>query len=638
MKTEEFLDILQERKLIPDKIVAQLRAKARQSDKRITAKSVLKYLVKKELVTRRQAKDLLATTLTVNEKAESSILGFVPLPEQPSERVEQAVEPMIPPDPEPAQPPTPEPVEIPADVSGPKSAPLEPLEAPPSGLLDEALAAEAGSSLEGGLAADDPSGESARKRKKKKHKKKNEWDSPLLLLGGAALVLLLVGGGSIYYLLIRENSDAVLKQAADFFAGGSLSQAERSYQQFVETWPGHPEASHATVRLGMTKIWIAVERGDFPAALETAKAALDNFEDEEAFEDDRESKAELSSLLTKIAEELAAESEQSTDPDEIRQRLEQTRAAIGLTSNTKYVPASLVLKDRLEPVLETIERVERQQQRNVDLAATLVEIDAAIADGDPARGYEARKELLKKYPTLRDDQSLHAKVLEISAVEQAAVKYVELKQAAAPGPRDGPIQATVPLAAPSGGKSPDAGWAPIRVDGALYAVNVQTGEVGWRHFAGDAPSAWPLVMADRVYATTGPHGEIFCLQADSGKVLWRQTVADRLTSPVALDDQLLIAGASGKLYLVGQQDGALRGAVEFSQPLPTPPAVSARNGRIYITGEHSSLYALRAEDFSCVGAHYLGHAPQSIQAPPVVVSNKVVVAQNSAQKPVRLRF
>ncbi|MDC0935024.1 PQQ-binding-like beta-propeller repeat protein [Pirellulales bacterium] len=648
MNTEDFLDILQQRKLVPDNIVAQLRAKAKQSDKRITAKSVLKYLVKKELLTPRQAKELLATTLTVNEKAESSILGSIPLPEQPSERVIQPVEPMISQDPEPEAAvveSTPEPSAEPAaepaaesaaepaeesgEESGAASAPLAALESPLGGLLDEALAAEGGGGpLDDSLvSADAP--DRKRRKKKRKQGKKNEWDSPLLLLGGAALVLLLVGGGAIYYLLIRENSDAVLKEASDFFAGGSLTQAERSYQHFVDSWPGHPEYSHAKVRLGMTRIWIAVDRGDFAAALATAKSALDDIEDEEAFEEDRESKAELSSLLTNIAEGLAEEAQSSSDPAEIKQRLEQTLEVIGLTANTKYVPASLILKDRLAPVRETIERVERQQQRNVDLAATIAAIEAAIADRDPARGYEARKQLLKQYPALSDDESLAAKVLEVAAVEQSAVKFVEMEQAAESGPRDGPIASSVLLADSSGGNGADAGWAVIRVDGALYGIDVKTGSVGWRHFAGYAPTAWPLVTADRVFATTGQGGEIFCLESATGKVVWRQTVEDRLAAPVALDEQLLVAGMSGKLYVVSQQDGALRGAVEFSQPLPTPPAVSARNSRIYLTGEHSSLYALNSDDFSCIGAHYLGHASQSISVPPAVVSNKLVVAHNS---------
>lgn len=83
MKTSDFLDILEQRKLAPADIVGKLRAKAEKDKDRVTPKAILKYLVKKEIVPRSVAYQLLKTTLTVSSNAESSIMGFVPLPETP---------------------------------------------------------------------------------------------------------------------------------------------------------------------------------------------------------------------------------------------------------------------------------------------------------------------------------------------------------------------------------------------------------------------------------------------------------------------------------------------------------------------------------------------------------------------------
>jgi|GEM_PF-5088070 len=85
MKTEEFVDLLEQRQLVPASIVRQVREKISKGDRRITARSLLKYLVKKELLTHSQAKQLLQTTLTVSPSAESSILGIAELPETPAE-------------------------------------------------------------------------------------------------------------------------------------------------------------------------------------------------------------------------------------------------------------------------------------------------------------------------------------------------------------------------------------------------------------------------------------------------------------------------------------------------------------------------------------------------------------------------
>jgi len=86
MTIEDFLEILEQRDLVPQSIVEQVRTKIEKGDRRITPKSLLKYLVKKELVTKRQAKELLQTTLTVSHNAESSILGMVPMPKLPEEK------------------------------------------------------------------------------------------------------------------------------------------------------------------------------------------------------------------------------------------------------------------------------------------------------------------------------------------------------------------------------------------------------------------------------------------------------------------------------------------------------------------------------------------------------------------------
>ena len=83
MTTEEFLEVLQDRDLVPAAIVTQVRDKVEKGDRRITPKSLLKYLVKKEYVTKRQAKQLLETTLTVTPNAESSILGMAAMPKVP---------------------------------------------------------------------------------------------------------------------------------------------------------------------------------------------------------------------------------------------------------------------------------------------------------------------------------------------------------------------------------------------------------------------------------------------------------------------------------------------------------------------------------------------------------------------------
>ncbi|MGI9430222.1 MAG: PQQ-binding-like beta-propeller repeat protein, partial [Bythopirellula sp.] len=54
--------------------------------------------------------------------------------------------------------------------------------------------------------------------------------------------------------------------------------------------------------------------------------------------------------------------------------------------------------------------------------------------------------------------------------------------------------------------------------------------------------------------------------------------------------------------------------------------VGSEGRRIYLAGEHSSLYTLSTDDFSCLGVFYVGHNKGNISVPPVNVLNKVIVA------------
>jgi len=109
------------------------------------------------------------------------------------------------------------------------------------------------------------------------------------------------------------------------------------------------------------------------------------------------------------------------------------------------------------------------------------------------------------------------------------------------------------------------------------------------------------------------------LDATTGKLAWRLSLGDRVTGVTPAGESLIATGESGKLYVINASTGGLKGAVEFSQPIRTAPAINDRGDRIYVVAEHSIHYTLAAKDFSCVGVYYLGHAAGAVVAPPLAV-------------------
>jgi PQQ-like domain len=659
MTTDEFIDLLERRKLAPEKTVRQLRAKAAQGDERITPKSILKYLVKKEIVSRSQAKQLLETTLVVSTKTESSILGLLPLADIPETRPAKPAKPTSPkdegvvvdrtpasPEPSPPEPSSREEEPVLLDPIGSitaldlgQSAGFDPFTDEPE---RDPLTGEDASPVAGGKSRKGKKGKRAAK-----DRKKNEWDSPLLLLGGTGLAVLLVAGVVLYWLLTRENADLLLKEANEAFESGSYTQAIPKYEKFVANHTGHQDFSHAKVRYHMAQLWRDTERtNDYAKALRTAQDVIAEIEDEPAFaagdEDGQkysQAKGELSSLLTTIATGLAEQADAADDPQLVAERVEQINTALALTANTKYVPQGLRRNTELAAVRETLDRVLQRQQREQDLAVGLASMDEAIGKGDTAAAFDVRRKLIKQYPVLLESKPLGEKLLKIAEAERTLVKFVEERKAAIGEPAPSAVVAELAMADRRGEAANIEGPIVVRIDGALYGVNLADGSLLWRRFVGFDGDSRPLLLASgNVVAADSRSNELICLNALTGKFVWRLPLEGKLATPVLAGERLLVASEAGRLYVAEQASGELRGHVAFKQPLRLPPVVSDGGDRIYVLGEHSNLYTLSTSDLSCLGVRYIGHAAGEVAVPPALVLNKVIVADNSGLETSRIRM
>lgn len=625
MKINEFVEMLEERQLITSKVAQQVREKVAKGDRKITSKSLLKYLVKKEIITRSQAKQVLETSLTVTAAAESSILGMQALtPEKPVKKKKK------PPKPE-------EPEEIPTlSPVGEDAGFADETDLSALGGMDEGgVSAEAGDEL--GDGDDDGKGKKGRKKKGKKSKRKgeNEFDTPLLLFGGGGLLALILAGVIIGYLLTREDADFILEEASGYFEGQSYTQAIKQYEKFVEDFPNHPEFSTARVRLGMAKIWKASSSTtQYSIALKTTEDVLDAIEDEEAFET---AKSDLSTLLPQIAEGLAAQAERESDPEKIATLVKESQKALAMCANTKFVPTTYRDEVRIDSILETIDRVQRQQEQRGKLGEALSQIQAAIDAQDTAKAYAIHKQLLKDYPGLLGNEELEEKVRTISAAEQQVVKFVEAAQPAETSEHPTELLAELSLAVRQGKASGVNGVAAVRVAGAVYGLDTNDGKLLWRKHVGRAAASPVVGLADGNFLVVDDtRNELLRLQADNGKLVWRQAFESPIVPPVVQGDKLLVTEKSGKLHLVDSNSGERLGYVAFGQPLPVAPAVNERKGLAYLLGEHSSLFTLRLEDLSCSGVHFVGHERGSISVPPAVALAKVLVAVNSGRDTSRL--
>lgn len=149
-------------------------------------------------------------------------------------------------------------------------------------------------------------------------------------------------------------------------------------------------------------------------------------------------------------------------------------------------------------------------------------------------------------------------------------------------------------------------------DRAIYAIDAATGKMRWRRgFGADLPhpgSIWdwdffqssPTVAGARVYIGSGD-GNLYALDADNGRVIWRYHTNGRVRStPAVAGDTVYVGSFDGAVYAISATSGTLRWRFKTKGDRYFPigevqssPAVA--DGVVYVGARDGYCYALDAK-------------------------------------------
>lgn len=684
MSAKKFISELDRRKILSDRLMEKLRNSVAEIRKPLSADDLANFLVQKKLLTLQQANDVLAgltmsgvnlaqadTELPVTDEpaaddgssvfASHIISHPLPTPPPPPEEEEELR--LIPLDDDADRASSrsdvliDEGVPMLAEVPGIEELPV--LEEPPQrkrtaerlvkeperdrALIDEDL--RPGPGIAAGTAAPQAPHQKAairriadKKKKGRPTKSKKTWDSPLILFGGGSLAFLILIGATIWFLMFRQTADQQLAQAREAAKSGAYPAAIQQYDEFLTGSPRHPDHSVARVELAMLRIRQAAESREYAQALTIAETELKAIEDEPAFESGQE---EIAALLPQIAEGLAQQAEKAAPTsDDSKKLVELANKALELCDNAKYLPKTFRDETRLTNVREALERVARRQQSQFALADGLKGMDQALAVGKLMEAYAAHKKLLTEHPELAGEAPLAEAIKKTGEAEQAAIKFVDEAKAAETAERPTPWIAALAVAnrhagAPTAGVS---GTACVRVDGAVYGLDAATGKLLWRRFVGYKQDGWPQRVGDDVLLVDSVQHELLKLEAATGKLIWRQTIGEAFANPLVTTDRAYVPADSGRLYVLDLKTGNRTGYFQLPQPLHVAPVLDRAKQHLYVVGDRASVYSITLADLKCGGVFFLGHAPGTIQVPPVVVSDKLAVIENNGVETSRLHL
>jgi outer membrane protein assembly factor BamB len=183
---------------------------------------------------------------------------------------------------------------------------------------------------------------------------------------------------------------------------------------------------------------------------------------------------------------------------------------------------------------------------------------------------------------------------------------------------------------------------------ALFCVDTDTGKERWR-MPTDLP-VWgmPAVLGEHVYAGIGngnfldsaekPAGAVLCLEAATGKRVWRYDVSDGVLARVAIDGRhVWFASRDHHCYCVDRTDGTLRWKTDLGSPVLASPSLveSGSGSTLYVA---SSAGTVRRLDPQTGAVAWTFDVAQDTRQQATVFSSPLVVAREGRRGQTRLLY
>jgi outer membrane protein assembly factor BamB len=189
-------------------------------------------------------------------------------------------------------------------------------------------------------------------------------------------------------------------------------------------------------------------------------------------------------------------------------------------------------------------------------------------------------------------------------------------------------------------------------DGALYAVDIETGRQVWRYPTDGKVRSSPAVAGGLVYFGSYD-GSFYALDAQSGELAWRfDTTGERrwqaanldgmtpagevhqdpwdffLSSPVFANGVVYFGTGEGMLYALDAETGVQRWAFATADTIHSSPAVA--DGMVYVGNMESRLYAVNAETSEARWHYQAGidtnyYNQHGLQSSPAVANGRVYI-------------
>ncbi len=618
MSPTKLINQLEEIGKLDARIISKLRDQVKSSPKPPKATSILKYLVKKELISESEAKKILkadkiaAQTVAQTRVATSEEMLDVAAEEEAEiAEVEQSLSQVI----------------APADLEM-SPPPKEPKPTFTDSFTDMEAASVASPDSEGTGQSEGPN------KNYRKWDTKNQWASKWPFIGFGTLLLLIMIGSFLAIWLGGVSADKQYDAAISSMKNLTFADAEEKFSNYLKDNPNHKFADDARALRVQ-----AVMRNKFSAKRwnETIQSAQTLLPELSQQENNKLSKIRDDVGLM-LSESLFHETETAVQLEtlaEMETSLGKLNGYYKFIDNPIYLSGTMRKGQRVATFLSEIENniktVNGLINKEKDYASTLLSIGKLGDQRETDKAFETYIRITREYPDLAARQQLRDMMKEISKAERDLVTALEQKNVTLTDAPESPLSASVVLSSTVGEQVNSLRDEVIAtlVDGAVYGFDVGTGEIRWRRFVGlQTPYSPKPFDLDTVIVSDLLRNEVSRVRLNDGQVVWRTLIDEPFLEPTFNEQQVLITTQSGRMILIDGMSGEMAGGAQIPQAANSGGLIANRAPVLYQPGSYSNLYAISTSDFKCKEVLYLGHYRNSIPVPPVSWSGYIILVRN----------
>jgi outer membrane protein assembly factor BamB len=139
----------------------------------------------------------------------------------------------------------------------------------------------------------------------------------------------------------------------------------------------------------------------------------------------------------------------------------------------------------------------------------------------------------------------------------------------------------------------------------LYCLDAQTGSVVWKYLTNYRIRSSPALKDGKLY-TGADDGNVYCLDANTGTLIWKNKLSDLImvnvelspvairSSPTVVGDRVYVGHVDNNVYCLDVQTGDEIWSFSTGSTVVSSPAVAA--GKVYIGSGDRNIYCINADD------------------------------------------